>query len=679
MFNLKKLTLPVLALSVAIASCNSAGKESKAPVLNAADFDTTVAPQTDFYKFVNGGWMKANPVPSDESRWGSFNEVGKLRYKVLHEILEEAAADTKAEKGSSRQKVGDFYFSGMDSVNLNKMGIEPLKDEMKMIDDISDIKSMMSVIAHEQKTGAGPVYGIYADQDLMNSNRIVVYLGQGGLGLPERDYYFRPDPKSADIRDKYVKLVSSILQEAGYDAKASDEKASMIMKFETALAGKSMNNVQLRDPYASYHPMSIADLQKLNPSVDWKSHLSEMGITVDSVIVGQPDFFKEMENQMKKMPLNDWKDYLKWNLIVSNAGSLSDSLAMKSFRFYGMELNGAKERKPRWKRVLDAVDGMIGEALGQEYVKKAFSPESKERMNKMIDNMLATFKDRIQSNTWMSDSTKTKALTKLSKITRKIAYPDKWKDYSALTIDRGPYVMNMMRAHEFSFNFMINKIGKPVDRTEWGMTPPTVNAYYNPANNEIVFPAGILQPPFFDPNADDAINYGGIGAVICHEITHGFDDQGSQFDGDGNLKMWWTPQDKENFDKLAAKLGNQFKNYKVLDTIPINPGLTMGENIADLGGAMIAYAAFMKTDEAKDTNKIEGFTPQQRFFISWTRVWRTNTTDAAMLSQVRTNPHSPGIIRGIAPIVNMNDFFSAFNIKEGDAMYKSDTARVVIW
>ena len=677
-----KATLPFLAIAVFISACNTKGNENSEnakPILNTADFDTTIHANADFYKYVNGGWMKNNPIPGDESRWGSFDEVNKLRYSTLHEILDEAAADTKAEKGSNRQKVGDFYFTGMDSVNLNKQGIDPLKDELAMVDGIKDIKGMMSVIAHEMKNGSGPLYSVYAGQDDMNSSKIIVNVSQGGIGMPEKDYYFRKDPKSVDLRNQYVALIAYILQETGIDAASAKTKADNIMTFETSLAGASMSQVELRDPYASYHKMTVADLQKLNPSVDWKAHLAEMGISVDTIIVGQPAFFKLLEVQMKKTPMDVWKDYLKWNVIISNARYLSDSLSMKSFRFYGMALNGTKKMQPRWKRVLNTIDGSIGEALGEEYVKKAFSPDAKKRMIEMIDNMIATFHERIQANDWMSDSTKTKAISKLNKITRKIGYPDKWRDYSALTIDRNSYVGNILRANEFEWNYMINKIGKPVDRTEWGMTPPTVNAYYNPANNEIVFPAGILQPPFFDPNADDAINYGGIGAVICHEITHGFDDQGSQYDENGNLKMWWSKGDKDNFDAKAKKLGNQFLLYVLLDSMHVNPDLTMGENIADLGGAMIAYAAFKKTKEGQDTTKMEGYTPEQRFFISWTRVWRQNIRPDALISRLRTDYHSPGAVRGIAPITNMPDFFTAFNIKTGDAMYREDSLRVAIW
>ncbi len=675
-----KATLPVLAIAIFFSACNSGtATETANPVLVAADFDTTIHPGHDFYKYVNGGWMKNNPIPGDESRWGSFSEVDKLRYEILHKILNEASADAKVEKGTNRQKVGDFYFTGMDSVTLNKQGIEPLKEELGMIAGIKDINGLMSVIAHEMKNGAGPLYGIYAGQDDKISSKIAVFIYQGGIGMPEKDYYLRKDPKSEDLRKQYVALIAAILQETGIDAATAETKAAKIMAFETSLAGASMSQVQMRDPYATYNKMTVADLQKFNPSVDWKAHLAEMGITVDTIICGQPDFFKLVETHMKKTPLDVWKDYLVWNMIISNARYLSDSLAQKSFNFYGKALNGTKNMQPRWKRVLNNIDGNMGEALGEEYVKTAFTPEAKKRMNEMIDNMIGTFRERIKGSDWMNDSTKTKAITKLDKISRKIGYPDKWRDYSALTIDRTSYVGNVLRSNEWGWNYMIKKIGKPVDRTEWGMSPQTVNAYYNPANNEIVFPAGILQPPFFDANADDAINYGGIGAVICHEITHGFDDQGCQYDGDGNLKMWWSESDKANFDAKADKLGKQFLNYILLDSIPVNPELTMGENIADLGGAMIAYAAFLKTKDGKSTEKIEGFTPQQRFFISWTRVWRNNIRPDALLSRLRTDYHSPGEVRGIAPITNMSDFFAAFNVKAGDAMYRDDSLRVSIW
>jgi putative endopeptidase len=425
--------------------------------------------------------------------------------------------------------------------------------------------------------------------------------------------------------------------------------------------------------------MTVAEANKLTPAIDWNRQLSLMNIKVDTIIVGQPEFFKEVNNELHSVSIADWKDYLRWNLINATASYLDDSTAAKSFYFHATVLSGVKTMKPRWKRVLNTVDGNIGEALGEEYVKKAFTPEAKERMSKMIDNMIATYRDRIKECDWMSEGTKVKAYAKLDKVKRKIGYPDIFRDYSALTINRNSYVGNILASREFEFNRNVHRLGKPVDHTEWGMTPPTVNAYYNPSLNEIVFPAGILQPPFFNPNADDALNYGGIGAVICHELTHGFDDQGCQYDADGNLVNWWTPEDKKNFDERAQKVINQFNHYTVLDTLHINGKLTQGENIADLGGVMISYAAFKKTAEGKSTEKIDGFTPDQRFFISWATVWRVNARDQAQRQQVLTNPHSPGCIRGYAPLTNMPEFYTAFNIKPGDPMYRPDSVRAKIW
>jgi len=668
----------ILILSMTIYSCTNQPTE-KPDTLKISDMDTTIKPAQDFYHYVNGGWLKNNPIPEEEASWSAFSEVDKLRYKILKEILEAAAADTSTAPGSNRRKVGDFYFTGMDSVGRNKAGIQPLQEELKKIDAVTDLNSLMAEIAHLQIIGVGALYSVYVEQDLKTSALEITYLNQGGLGLPDRDYYFRKDPKSLEVQAEYKKHIATLLNSLGDSPDAAKEKAEKIYKLETALAGASMTNVQLRDPYASYHQMNLGEVQKISPAVDWKKHLSSMGINEDTVILGQPDFFKEMSKQLKSTPITEWKDYLRWNLISATAPYLDDSLQAKSFYFHGTVLSGVKVMKPLWKRVLNTIDRKIGEALGSEYVKKAFTPQSKERMNKMIDNMMETFRDRIVSNTWMSDSTKQKAFEKLDKITRKIGYPDKWRDYSALNIDRTSYVGNVLRSNEFEFKRMINKLGKPVDRTEWYMTPPTVNAYYNPSQNEIVFPAGILQPPFFNPDADDALNYGGIGAVICHELTHGFDDQGCKFDADGNLVNWWTDNDKKNFDTLAKKVVEQFNAYTVLDTLHINGELTQGENIADLGGVMISYNAFKKTDEGKLTENINGFTPDQRFFMAWATVWRINIRPEAERQRVLTNSHAPGEIRGFAPLTNMPEFYKAFSVKEGDKMWRAESERVQIW
>lgn len=677
-FSKSKIIILTAITMYSVSSCNTA-PQPQADAIQIADMDTTTNPANDFYHYVNGGWLKNNPIPPEESSWSAFSEVDKQRYVILKEILESAAADTQAEKGSNRQKVGDFYFSGMDSVNRNNAGIQPLSGEMEKIEAVTNIPSLMEAVAHLQIIGARAPYGIYVDQDMKNSTHEITYAYQGGIGLPDRDYYFRKDSKSEEVRNEYKKYIASIFTTLGSKPEEAKSKAEKIFSMETVLAGASMTNVQLRDPYASYNKMSVTELTKLAPEVDWKKHLSAMGINEDTVIIGQPEFFKELNKQLKSVSINDWKDYLRWNLMDSYAPFLDDALVEKSFQFHGVVLSGVKEMRPQWKRVLNTIDGTIGEALGAEYVKKAFPPESKERMNKMIDNMIESFRERIKNNTWMGDSTKTKAYAKLDKITRKIGYPDKWIDYSLLEIDRNSFAGNVMRANEFRFKRIVGRLGKPVDRTEWSMTPPTVNAYYNPSLNEIVFPAGILQPPFFNHDADDALNYGGIGAVICHELTHGFDDQGSQFDGDGNLVNWWTDSDRKNFDERAKLIINQFNNYIVLDSLHVNGELTQGENIADLGGVMIAYDAFKKTEEGKSTEKINGFTPDQRFFISWATVWRTNIRNEALRQRVLTNPHAPGEIRSYAPLTNMPQFYAAFHIKEGDKMWRADSVRVVIW
>ncbi len=676
-----KLIVLVSAIAFAVASCGNKGSEIKGTgYFKKSDFDTTVAPGKDFFRFVNGGWLKNTEIPKSEARWGSFNEVDELRYKYLRDILQDAAADKDAKDGSNRKKVGDFYASGMDSVKRNSDGITPVKPYLDQIDAIKNTDDLLNVIAGQHRNlGAGP-YEISADQDPKNSNLISVVMFQGGLGLPDRDYYFRPDTASKSIRDAYLKYINESLQAIGYEPAKAEVAAHNIMEFETSLAEKSMDRVTLRNPYATYNKMSLKDLQASTPDINWSNQLSAMKFpSVDSVIVGQPEFFKSLSKAIKSYPIDSWKEYLKFHTYSSASPYLDDASFERSFNFYQKKLSGVKQPKPRWKRVLNTIDGSMGEALGEEYVKKAFSEESKERMKNIIENLRTTFRGRIQKLDWMSDSTKAKATTKLDKIVVKVGYPDKWRDYSSLTIDRSSYLANVLRAGEFEFQRQINKIGKPVDRTEWGMNAYTVNAYYNPSNNEIVFPAGILQPPFFGPDLDDACIYGGIGAVICHEMTHGFDDQGSQFDAAGNLRKWWSNEDAAKFGDKTKMVADQFASYWVLDSLHVNGKLTLGENIADLGGVMIALDAFEHTDQFKKGEKIDGYTPEQRFFLNWGRVWRTKYMDAALRQQVLTNPHSPGQFRCNGPITNTEEFYKAFSISDKDAMYVPPAKRSSIW
>lgn len=655
-------------------------KEKNYAGINRANLDTTISPAADFYQFANGGWLKANPIPATESRWGSFNELQENNYKALRAVLEESAADTKAVKGSNRQKVGDFYASGMDSAAIEKAGITPLKAELDRIKSIKTKEDVVNVVGLYQTYGVSPLFNFYAGQDPKDSKSVVPQLYQGGLGLPDRDYYFDPSPRSENIRKEYLNHISKIFTLLGESQASADAKAKTILSFESDLAKASMTKVQQRDPQAVYHKMNVEEVSKLAPSINWASLIKSLGAEKGTyLIVGQPEFFKQVEKQLSTTKIETLQDYLTWQLVGTFAPKLSSAFVNENFHFYGTVLTGVKQLKPRWKRILQDADNSLGEALGQVYIEKTFSAEAKKRCLEMVNNLQSTFQDRIEKLDWMEAGTKQKAITKLNGFMKKIGYPDKWRDYSKLDIVRDSYVKNIINSNIFSFNRMMSKIGRPVDKTEWLMTPPTVNAYYEPSMNEIVFPAGILQPPFFNPEADDAVNYGGIGAVIGHEITHGFDDQGRQYDAEGNLKNWWASSDSNQFVQKANRVVEQFNRYKVLDSISINGKLTLGENLADLGGLSISYAAFKKTEEGKSKEKIDGFTPDQRFFLGWAQGWRNNIRDEALAQRIKIDPHSPGKFRTNGPLSNMPEFYAAFDIKPGDAMYQPDSLRAKVW
>ncbi|QNF33672.1 M13 family metallopeptidase [Adhaeribacter swui] len=648
--------------------------------IDRANLDTTQSPCADFFQYANGGWIKNNPVPPAESRWGSFNELQEKNYAVQHAILTEAAANRTAPKGSNAQKVGDFYASGMDSVAIEKLEAAPLKPYLDKVAAIRDVRTLLTTVAQFKKSGISGGFSFYVGQDDKKSTEYAIFLNQGGLGLPDRDYYLKEDDRSKDIRAEYVKHVKNLFALLGDDTTTAGKNAAKVMELETRLAKASRTRVELRDPQANYNKMTLAQLQKLTPSTDWNILLAQMGAKgVNEVIVGQPDFFKEFNSIVKSTPLRDWKTYLRWHLIHSTAPYLNKAFVEENFNFYGKVLSGTKALQPRWKRVLRTTDAAIGEAMGQLYVEKTFTPEAKARALEMVKNLRDAFQEHVQTLDWMSETTKKQALVKLDAFAVKIGYPDKWKDYSALTITRGSYVVNVLHANEFEFNYNVNKLGKPIDRTEWGMTPPTVNAYYNPSMNEIVFPAGIMQPPFFDPKADDAVNYGGMGAVIGHEITHGFDDQGRQYDAEGNLKDWWTQTDAEQFTKRADMVVSQYDAYEVLPAVKVNGKLTLGENLADIGGLNIAYTALQKALAGKKKEKIAGFTPEQRFFLAWAQIWRVNATEQYFNQQVQTDPHSPGRFRTNGPVMNMPQFYEAFGCKPGDQMVKPATEQIKIW
>ncbi len=651
------------------------------PPLDPANMDTSVDPHQNFYLYANGGWLKNNPIPPAYSRWGSFSELYDRNLNILHEIAEKAAADKTARKGSDSQLVGDLYYSGMDTTAIDRQGLTPLEPYFKAIESIKNTKELEGVIASLQRAGVNILFYFTSQQDLKNSEMMIASVHQSGLSLPDRDYYTKTDKQSREILGKYDSYVKNMFALLGDDEKTASAEATIVMNMENRLAEASMTRVERRDPKATYNMMTTAKVNALTPGFSWNSYIRHFNLSgVKRINIAQPKFIKEVGAMLKDVPLKDWKVYLRWHLINSMAPYLSSKFVDEHFSFYGTVLTGAKELQPRWKRVLQNIDGEIGFALGKLYVKEHFSPKAKARAEEMVHNLEAAFAERIKNLDWMSETTKRQALIKLKAIVNKIGYPDKWKSYRGLELDRGAYVLNMMRASEFNFNYEVDKIGKPVDRTEWGMTPPTVNAYYDPSMNEIVFPAGILQPPFFNPDADDAVNYGGMGAVIGHEMTHGFDDQGSQFDAKGNLKDWWTKQDASNFNRKADVLVKQFDSYTVLDSLHINGKLTEGENIADLGGVSISFQAFENSLKGKPRPpKIDGFTPEQRFFLAWAQMWRENDRPEALRQRIIVDPHSPNEYRCNGPLSDFPPFYEAFGVKPGDPMYRADSVRAKIW
>ncbi len=679
------LTILAAASLLAFTACNNStsntdSKTASRKLLDPANMDTTVHPGDNFFQYANGTWLKNNPVPATESRWGSFNELDENNQKALRSILDSVSAITNAPAGSNTQKVGDFYRTGMDSTTIDKVGISPLNDILARIDDVKEVNGLLEEIALEHTQGVSQVFGFYISPDDKNVTKQICQFFQGGLGMPGREYYFDKDERTSRIRAEYKRYIPKMLKLMGEDSITAEKEAEEIYKLELALAGASMTRVEMRDPYKLYNKYNTDGIGKLTPGINWKTLLVHLKVTgEDSMIVGMPKFFTEMAKQLKATPVDIWKKYLKFHMVNDMAPFLSSSFDGAHFEFYGTVLSGKTAQKPRWKRVSQVVDGSVGELLGQLYVDKYFKPEAKKRMLELVNNLQQTYSERIQKLDWMSDSTKQKAQAKLNAFMKKIGYPDKWKDYSALNIVNNDYVKNVLASSQWEYNRQLNKLGKPVDRTEWGMTPPTVNAYYNPAFNEIVFPAGILQYPFFDENADDAVNYGGIGAVIGHEMTHGFDDQGRLYNADGNLSNWWAPADSANFTKNANRMVEQFNKIIVMDTFHANGALTEGENLADLGGLNIAYEAFKKTKQGQGNDKIDGFTPDQRFFLSWAQVWRANTRPEEMAQRLKTDPHSPAELRCNVTPSNMEAWYKAFNIKPTDKSFRPESERVRVW
>ena len=644
---------------------------------DTANLDKTCKPCDDFYQFAMGGWMKSNPIPPEYSSWGSFTQLADKNQQNLRQILE-AAASAKAAPGSNEQKIGDFYASCMDTATIDAAGTKPIEPDLARIASIKTVADLQAVTEYLHSQGIGALFRFNSTQDAKDSTQVIGAAFQGGLGLPEREYYLKEDDKSKQLREAYTKHVAKMLELLGDSADQSAAEAATILKIETALATASMKNTDLRDPDKTYHKMMLADLKTITPNFSWEAYFKAAGHPeLKEINVGQPDFFKALDAQLTATPIAAWKTYLRWHLVNAVAPGLPEKFVAEDFDFRGKTLTGAKEIQPRWKRCVQATDRVLGEALGQVYVQKYFPPEAKARALEMVHNLIAALRDDLQTLPWMGPETRKQATAKLEAFAVKIGYTDKWRDYSVLKIDRRSYSENQVRGAEFDFARRLNKIGKPVDRTEWGMTPPTVNAYNNSSMNEIVFPAGIMQPPFYDPNADDAVNYGGMGAVIGHEITHGFDDHGSKFDGKGNLKDWWSPEDLKNFKARAACVSDQFDSYVVDGDLHENGKLVLGESIADLGGLTIAYAAYEKSLQGKPRPPDkDGFTPEQRFFLGWAQVWGSNERIEYARLLANTNPHPLPRFRGNGPLSNMAEFAEAFGCKKGQAMVREQACKI---
>jgi putative endopeptidase len=675
MKNSRILVILVVA-SLNLVSCNKKEVELSDPLVT--NRDTLVNPADDFFKYANGGWFKNNPIPSTEQSNGIFRTIADTINNQIKQICEKSAQDESAEKGSNKQKIGDFYASGMDTIAINKAGISPLKSEFAKIDAIKDVPSLVTSIAHLHTIGASPAFSFYLGQDDKISTKYALFLGQGGLGLGNRDYYFNTDEQTVKIRTEYVKHLQAMLKLIGQN----EASATSIMKLETDLAKASRKLEDLRDPIRNYNKMTVASLGKITPNINWNSMFPVLGVAkADSVIVGQPEFYKALNTFVKSYSIEDWKTYLKWDLVNSYAAYLNSDIEKQNFKFYSTVMNGVSKQKPRWKRVVGQTDNYLGELIGQVYVAEYLPKGSKEKLLEIGNNIRDVYADHIKKLDWMSEATKVKALKKLSKIVMKVGYPDKWKDMSSMKIDRKSYCGNVIQANIWSYKDMINKYGKPVDRTEWSMNPQTYNAYYNPSNNEIVVPAcNIIVPGFEGRMPDDAILYGIIGgSTFGHEITHGFDDQGSQYDENGNLNNWWTPEDLKKFQAKTKLIVSQFNKYTVLGNKHINGEATQGENIADLGGVVMGYEAFKKTAQYKNNKKISNLSPDQRFFLAYGYAWMVNTKNEALASQIMTDVHAPAQYRINGPLSNIPEFYKTFNVKPGNKMYQPDSLRVVIW
>ena len=655
-------------------------KQKEELAINLSNMDTTVNPGDNFYQYVNANWLKNNPVPEDKSYYGAFTELRDKsiedQKKMINKLIKQ-----KNKEGTNAQKIADFYSLGMDTNKINELGIKPLQKEFDAIKSIKTTDDLIDGIAHLHSIGISAAYNFDAEQDLKNSEMVITWLDQGGLGLPDRDYYLEDTNRSKEIRKEYVKHIVKMFQLIGLNKDIATQNSLAIMDIETSMARASMSRLKRRNPNNLDHKMTMKELTDLTPNLNWKRYFSQIGLEkIDELNIASPKFISEINNMISEVSIDDWKIYLQWNLINRAANYLNSEIENEDFTFYVKVLSGQDKMKPRWERVLNSTNRAMGFAVGELYVEKYFPPESKERMLKLVMNLKEVLGERIQDLDWMEEKTKEKALEKLGKFNVKIGYPDKWRDYSKLAIENDSYVKNYLRANEFEFNRQLNKIGKPVDKDKWGMYPQTVNAYYHPLLNEIVFPAAILQPPFFYKDADDAVNYGAIGVVIGHEMTHGYDDSGRKFDSNGNLNDWWTKQDAEKFNKRTQVVVEQFNKFTVLDSFNVSGELTLGENLADYGGLTISFNAFMKTfDNKEKPGKIDGFTPEQRFFLSYAKVWRNNIRDKLAQRLIKEDVHSPGKYRVNGGVANIDAWYEAFNIQPEDELYVKKENRLSIW
>ena len=675
-----------LCAAIFISYAFQSNAQKKVPGIDLSLMDTSVSPKNDFFNFVNGTWLKNTEIPADKTRWGSFDELRQNTDKDALEILKDASNNPKYNSNTDQGKAINMYKVAMDTIARDKQGIKPLLPYLARIDAVKNIKDLQKLMMQEEAKGGGVgFFGVRIGADDKNSNRNVVTLGVGSLGLPDRDYYLSDDADSKEKREKYLLHIAKMLEFLGENPEQAMKNAAKVLALEIEMSRPRLDRVERRDARKQYNPTAISDLQKMVPAIDWNTYLGEVGFKkLDTIIVSQPRYMAALQTIFTNNKVADWKAYMRWMLVRGSASQLSTKMESANWEFYGKTLTGALKQRPRHEKALQVVNGTVGEALGKLYVEKKFPAEAKDKAFKMIRNVMRAYQNRINNLVWMSDETKAKAIEKLNGLTIKIGYPDKWEDYSALIVNSpeegGSYFLNAKNIAEWNWKKELEKQGKPVDKTQWGMSPQTVNAYYNPSYNEIVFPAAILQPPFYNYLADEAVNYGGIGAVIGHEISHGFDDEGSRFNAEGNLVDWWTETDLNQFTALGTALADQYSALEPLPGIHVDGKFTLGENIGDLGGINAAYDGLqLYIRENGNPGLIDGYTPEQRLFISWATIWRSKMRDEALKNQVKTDPHSPGMYRAYVPLLNLDTFYDAFNIKPGDGMYFEPNKRVKIW